>query len=56
IESYDDHRMATLGALFGLVITNVKVRNIATTAKTIPDFPALWNELLQSPSIKGIGK
>ena len=56
IESYNDHRMATLGALFGLVIKNVKVRNIATTAKTIPDFPALWNELLQSPSIKGIGK
>jgi 3-phosphoshikimate 1-carboxyvinyltransferase len=53
IESYDDHRIATLGALFGLVRKNVKVRNIATTAKTIPDFPGLWSELVQSTEPRG---
>jgi len=56
IESYDDHRIATLGALIGLVVKNVKVRNIATTAKTIPDFPALWQKLIQSVSSRPSGK
>jgi len=55
IESYDDHRMATLGALIGLVVKNVKVRNIATTAKTIPDFPALWQKLIQPVSSRPSG-
>jgi len=55
IESYDDHRIATLGALIGLVVKNVKVRNIATTAKTIPDFPALWQKLIQPVSSRPSG-
>jgi len=55
IESYDDHRIATLGALIGLVVENVKVINIATTAKTIPDFPALWQKLIQSASSRPSG-
>ncbi|PSK97412.1 3-phosphoshikimate 1-carboxyvinyltransferase [Murinocardiopsis flavida] len=42
--SYDDHRMATSGAVIGLVTPGVEVENIATTAKTLPDFPALWSE------------
>lgn len=41
--SYDDHRMATSGAVIGLVTPGVEVENIATTAKTLPDFPALWS-------------
>lgn len=52
IETYHDHRIATLGALIGLVIKNVQVRNIATTAKTIPDFPGLWQKLTQSTSTR----
>ena len=55
IESYDDHRIATLGALIGLVVKNLKVRNIATTAKTIPDFPALWQKLIQPVSSRPSG-
>ncbi|MEY9213679.1 3-phosphoshikimate 1-carboxyvinyltransferase [Thermobifida halotolerans] len=43
--SYDDHRMATSGAVIGLVVPGVEVENIATTGKTLPDFPALWNEV-----------
>jgi len=44
--SYDDHRMATSGAVIGLVVPGVEVENIATTGKTLPDFPRLWSEVL----------
>lgn len=44
--SYADHRMATAGALLGLVTPDVGVENIATTAKTLPDFPAMWAAML----------
>lgn len=44
--SYDDHRMATAGAIIGLAVTGVEVENIATTAKTMPDFPAMWAAML----------
>ena len=46
IATYDDHRIATLGALVGLMMEGTLVENIATTRKTITDFPALWSELL----------
>ncbi|MET9796679.1 3-phosphoshikimate 1-carboxyvinyltransferase [Nocardiopsis alba] len=44
--SYDDHRMATSGAVIGLAVPGVEVENIATTRKTMPDFPGLWAEVL----------
>lgn len=44
--SYDDHRMATSGAVIGLAVPGVEVENIATTRKTLPDFPGLWSEVL----------
>ena len=44
--SYDDHRMATSGAVIGLAVSGVEVENIATTRKTLPDFPGLWAEAL----------
>jgi len=40
--SYEDHRMATAGAIIGLVVHGVTVDDIATTAKTLPQFPELW--------------
>ena len=40
--SYHDHRMATAGAIIGLAVPGVEVENIATTAKTMPNFPAMW--------------
>ncbi|MFD0801485.1 3-phosphoshikimate 1-carboxyvinyltransferase, partial [Streptomonospora algeriensis] len=43
--SYDDHRMATSGAVIGLAVGGVEVENIATTAKTLPGFPELWAEV-----------
>ncbi len=45
LESYADHRMATFGAIIGLVVPNTVVRDIATTAKTMPDFPTAWTKL-----------
>ncbi len=43
--TYDDHRLATAGAAIGLVVPGVEVENIATTRKTLPDFPGLWSSL-----------
>jgi 3-phosphoshikimate 1-carboxyvinyltransferase len=44
--SYADHRMATAGAIVGLRVPGVEVEDIGTTAKTLPDFPHLWAEML----------
>jgi len=44
--TYDDHRLATAGAVIGLVVGDILVENIATTRKTLPDFPGLWSSLL----------
>jgi 3-phosphoshikimate 1-carboxyvinyltransferase len=44
--TYDDHRLATAGAVIGLRIQGVEVENIETTRKTLPDFPGLWSSTL----------
>lgn len=44
--SYADHRMATAGAIIGLVVPGVEVENIATTAKTLPGFENHWATML----------
>ena len=44
--SYEDHRLATAGAMIGLVVNGIEVENIETTNKTLPDFPGQWLELL----------
>jgi len=44
--SYEDHRMATAGALIGLAIDDIEVDDVATTAKTLPQFVELWNRML----------
>ncbi len=44
--SYADHRMATTGALLGLVVPGVVIDDVATTSKTLPDFPGMWRTLL----------
>ncbi|MEV0624263.1 3-phosphoshikimate 1-carboxyvinyltransferase [Nonomuraea wenchangensis] len=46
--SYDDHRMATAGAVIGLRVPGVEVENIATTAKTLPEFVRMWTAMLES--------
>ena len=44
--TYEDHRLATAAAVIGLVVDGVKVENISTTRKTLPDFPGLWSSIL----------
>lgn len=44
--AYADHRIATAGALIGLVVPGVTIDDIGCTDKTIPDFPARWAALL----------
>jgi 3-phosphoshikimate 1-carboxyvinyltransferase len=45
-KTYDDHRMATAGAIIGLAVEGIVIENIETTKKTLPDFPGLWLEML----------
>ncbi|MEV4556080.1 3-phosphoshikimate 1-carboxyvinyltransferase [Kitasatospora sp. NPDC049285] len=44
--TYEDHRLATAAAVLGLAADGVLVENVATTAKTLPDFPQMWADLL----------
>lgn len=45
-QSYADHRMATAGAIVGLRVPGIEVQDIGTTAKTLPDFPQMWSDML----------
>ncbi|MDF1479652.1 3-phosphoshikimate 1-carboxyvinyltransferase [Leifsonia sp. H3M29-4] len=55
--SYEDHRMATAGAIIGLAVAGVEIDDIATTAKTLPQFPELWAAMLAGtrPTVDSIG-
>ncbi|MBQ1161882.1 3-phosphoshikimate 1-carboxyvinyltransferase [Streptomyces sp. A73] len=53
--TYDDHRLATAGAVLGLAVEGVEVENVATTYKTLPDFPQMWDEMLGLPAAAGAG-
>lgn len=44
--SYADHRMATAGAIIGLVTDGVEVEDIDTTAKTLPGFADMWTDMI----------
>lgn len=46
METYADHRMATFAAMLGLKINGILIKNIATTAKTLPDFANMWTNML----------
>ena len=47
-ESYEDHRMATAGAIIGLRVPDLQVVDIATTRKTLPDFEGMWLSMLHT--------
>ncbi|XNZ00792.1 3-phosphoshikimate 1-carboxyvinyltransferase [Micrococcus luteus] len=46
-QTYHDHRMATFAAVVGLAVPGTTVRDVGTTAKTMPDFPAMWEALVR---------
>ncbi len=44
--AYDDHRMATAGAIIGLAVDGVLIDDIGSTSKTLPQFTQLWHAML----------
>lgn len=44
--AHHDHRIATAGAIIGLRVPGVEVDEIGTTAKTLPQFVSLWDQML----------
>lgn len=49
--SYEDHRMATSGAIIGLAVQDIEIENIGTTSKTLPEFPQLWTRLVRNAAL-----
>ena len=43
---FEDHRMATAGAIVGLAVDGIEVDDIGSTAKTLPQFAELWHGML----------
>lgn len=44
--TYEDHRMATAGAIIGLRVPGIVIEDIHTTSKTMPNFAELWHSML----------
>ena len=49
-ETYDDHLMAHAAAVLGLAVPGIILSDVACTAKTLPDFPALWSTMVGANS------
>lgn len=47
---YEDHRMATTGALIGLVTEGIELDDVKCTSKTLPQFVPMWNAMLTGTS------
>jgi 3-phosphoshikimate 1-carboxyvinyltransferase len=47
-QTYEDHRMATAGAIIGLRVPGIEIEDITTTSKTMPNFSALWQLMLKN--------
>jgi 3-phosphoshikimate 1-carboxyvinyltransferase len=45
--TYADHRMAHAAVVIGAGVEGVLVENVATTAKTFPDFATTWSALVE---------
>ena len=46
--TYEDHRMATAGAIIGLRVSDIEVEDITVVGKTMPNFVELWDKLLEA--------
>ena len=38
--------MAQAGAVVGLAVDGIEIEDVATTAKTLPDFVGLWSRMV----------
>lgn len=45
--TYEDHRMATAGAIIGLRVPGVVIEDVSVVSKTMPEFVSLWTALLE---------
>ena len=45
-KTYEDHRMATAGAIIGLRVPGIEIEDVSVTSKTIPQFVELWTGML----------
>jgi len=45
--TYEDHRMATAGAIIGLRVPGIVIEDISVVSKTMPEFVALWTSMLE---------
>lgn len=52
-ETYEDHRMATCAAIIGLRVPDVRIVDVGTTAKTLPDFVGMWTSMLSPDAPAG---
>lgn len=48
--TYEDHRMATAGAIIGLRVPGITIEDVSVVSKTMPEFVSLWTELLGTNS------
>jgi 3-phosphoshikimate 1-carboxyvinyltransferase len=49
-DSHDDHRLVMAGAVLGLVVPGLRIRNAETVGKTFPEFRGQWLQMLgQAP-------
>lgn len=44
--AYADHRMATAGAILGLVVSGLEIDDVDSTSKTMPGFTRMWGAML----------
>ncbi len=45
--TYEDHRMATAGAIIGLRVPGIVIEDVSVVSKTMPEFVSLWTQLLE---------
>jgi 3-phosphoshikimate 1-carboxyvinyltransferase len=50
VRTYADHRMAHAAAVIGLAAEGIVLDDVACTAKTLPEFPELWADLVTTRS------
>ncbi len=46
IATYDDHRIAMAASILGLVVPGLRVADVATTGKTLPEFTRRWEAMV----------
>jgi len=45
--TYEDHRMATAGAIIGLRVPGIVIEDVSVVSKTMPEFVSLWTQMLE---------